>query len=362
MRITFILPGFFTSPSGGFKVVYEYANRLQDRGHRVRVVHPRNGEQQKGTTQFVKGHLWKYKQQLKHRPLVQWFNVRPHVDLLLVPDLREQFIPDAEVIIATAFDTAFPVDSYGVKKGRKFYLVQHYENWLGPEETVKATWRLPLHKIVISRWLYRLADEFGEIERTTYIPNGLDFSHFKITRPILERRIPRIGMLAHPNEIKGTQDGLEALKLAKEKIPALEAVLFGTTKRSDVIPVWARWIEYFHCPSPGQLLELYNSCQVFLHPSRFEGWGLPAAEAMACGCGLVSAANEGVYEFAVDGENALLAPIRQPELLAQRLIELLVNEDLRVRLAEAGHRGIQKFSWDRAVDSMEGVLFVPSVE
>jgi hypothetical protein len=42
MRITFILPMFLASPSGGFRIVYEYANRLQQRGHRVTLVHPRS--------------------------------------------------------------------------------------------------------------------------------------------------------------------------------------------------------------------------------------------------------------------------------------------------------------------------------
>ncbi len=353
MKITFVLPGYLASPSGGYKVVYEYANRLQARGHSVTVVHPRNEDTRQGAVEHLKSHLWKYKLQLKHRPLIPWFKLHPDVGLRLAPDLRERFIPDADAIFATAFSTAFHVNGYSASKGRKFYLIQSYETWQGPEERVKASWKLPLHKVVVSRWLLRIAQEMGEADKATHIPLGLDFSHLNITAPISGRLAPRVGMLAHLNEIKGTRDGVTALELAKKKLPALQAVLFGTHQRFNWFP---EWVEYVQLPSPTRLMELYNSCRVFLHPSWLEGWGLPAAEAMACGCALVAAANEGVHEFAVDGENALLAPIKQPDKLARRLVEILTDDDLRIRLAEAGHKQIQRFSWDNAVDSLERLL------
>jgi len=353
MQITFILPAFLATPSGGFKVVYEYANRLQARGHEIIVIHPRNEKSLRGAVEFVKGRLWKYKLQLKYNPLIPWFNLHPGIKLLLVPDLSERFIPDSECIFATAYNTAFYVNSYSLGKGRKFYLIQSYETWQGSENKVRASWKLPLNKVVISSWLLKISHELGEADRTTYIPLGLDFSQFKITVPIRDRKIPSVGMLAHPNKIKGTKDGLTALKIAKERIPALRATFFGTHERDTDVPAW---IDYVRTPSPKQLLDLYNSCQVFLHPSWIEGWGLPPAEAMACGCVLVASANEGVYEFAVEGKNAMLAPIKRPELLAEKLIEVIVNDDLRIGLAEAGHESIQRFTWDRAVDSLEYLL------
>ena len=345
---------YLATPAGGFKVVYEYANRLQERGHRVTLVHPRNEEAQNGAIELVKSQLWKYKLQLKQGPSIPWFDFHPEVRVLLVPDLREQFIPDADAIVATAFSTAFHVAGYRPRKGRKFYLIQGYETWQGPEERIKASWRLPLKKIVISRWLQNLVEgTTSRAHQVTHIPVGFDFSHFKVTAPIRERVAPRVGMLAAANRVKGTVDGLAALRLTKEQLPDLEAVLFGTEQRDSELP---NWIEYVRLPSPDELLDLYNSCQVFLHPSWTEGWGLPASEAMACGCALVATAHDGVKEFAVDGENALLAPVKQPEKLAQRLIEALSNDELRVMMAEAGHQQIQQFDWDRAVDAMERLL------
>jgi glycosyltransferase involved in cell wall biosynthesis len=144
-----------------------------------------------------------------------------------------------------------------------------------------------------------------------------------------------------------------ALTRVRQEIPTLEAVLFGTTPRPADVP---DWIEYQHSPSPSALVDLYNSCQVFLHPSHLEGWGLPAVEAMACGCALVAAHNEGVDDFAEDGVTALVVPIRAPERLAEAVTRLLTDDSLRHKLSTAGRERVAQFNWSVAVDLMEETL------
>src|SRR5262249_11286565 len=112
----------------------------------------------------------------------RWFSVRPEVKLTWVPSLREANIPYGDAIIATGWPTAEYVAGYSPKKGRKYYLLQHYETWWGPEPRVRATWQLPLHKIVIARWLEKIATDLGEL--ATYIPNGLNFEAFNCDVPV----------------------------------------------------------------------------------------------------------------------------------------------------------------------------------
>lgn len=343
---------YLNRPAGGFKVVYEYANHLQARGHRVTVVHPRSLDPLPGALQKLKSLLWPYKIKWQDRSVVPWLAMRPEVRLSLVADLGEQFIPNGDAIFATAYQTAFHVAGYGASKGRKFYLIQHHETWLGPEEEVNRTWRLPLHKIVISRWLMSLAREFGANGDVSYIPNGLDFSRFNLVTPITTRP-RRVAMLAHPFAWKGMADGLAALEMVRAQTPDLEAILFGASARPPELPTW---IEYVEHPTPDKLLALYNSCAVFLHTSWSEGWGLPPAEAMACGCALVAAANQGVQDYAEHEITALLAPIKQPEALARQLLRAVRDNALRLRIAEAGHQSIQRYTWERAVDAMEALL------
>lgn len=352
MKITFVLPMYLNVPSGGFKVVYEYANRLTALGHQVTVVHPRKLEASTGFIEAIKKRLWKSKQRLANRPLVSWVVMDAGVNLLLVTDLSEAHIPDADVVIATACETAFPVAVYAPRKGKKFSLVQAYETWNKSEEFVLASWKLPLHKIVISQHLFEIACELGEEHRTTRIPNGIDLANFQLRTPINERAL-RIGMLAHPNEAKGTRDGVQALEIVRQTRPDVQAVFFGTEPRLDLIP---DWIQYERQPATDKLVDLYNSCRIFLNPSWTEGWGLTSAEAMACGCALVSADNGGVNDFCVNGETGLIVPIKSPKLLAEGILELLANDELRMQLASAGHRNVQQFSWERAANSLLKVL------
>ena len=343
---------YLNVPSGGFKVVYKYANRLTALGHQVTVVHPRTLETSRGFIEAIKKRLWKSKQRLANCPLVSWVEVDAGVNLLLATDLSETNIPDANIVIATACETAFPVATYAGRKGKKFYLVQSYETWNRPEEFVLASWKLPLHKIVISRHLFEIARELGEGHRTTWIPNGIDLVNFQLRTPITKRDL-RIGMLAHPNEAKGTRDGVQAMEIVRRAHPDVQAVFFGTEPRLDLIP---DWIAYERQPATDKLVDLYNSCRIFLNPSWMEGWGLTSAEAMACGCALVSADNGGVNDFCVNGETGLIVPIKSPELLAEGILQLFANDELRVKLAVAGHRNTQQFTWERATTSLLEVL------
>ncbi|MDX2034602.1 MAG: glycosyltransferase family 4 protein [Blastocatellia bacterium] len=353
MKLTFILPMYLDVPSGGFKVVYEYANRLQGRGHRVTLIHPRTIERAPGVVDALKRVVWPHKIRWRNRPLVPWFPLRPEVEVRLVPDLGAASVPRGDAIIATAYETAFPVAGYPADRGRKFHLIQSYETWSGPEERVRASWRLPMRKIVVSRALLATAAELGVERDTMHIPIALDAAQFYVATPIEKRPAPRVSMVAHPNESKGMRDGLAALDMARAEVPELEAALFGTQPRDASIPAW---MEYLQLPAAERIRALHNSCRVFLHPSWSEGWGLPAAEAMACGCALVSADNGGVHEFAADEESALIAPIKSPSELARRIVRLLRDDDLRVRIARAGAERARAFSWERAVERMEEAL------
>ncbi len=330
-------------------MAYEYANRLTTRGHTVTLVHPwRTGP----VSQSLRERVHRMRTHFGARRGVPWFRLNEGVRYELVPSLDPGRFPDGDAIVATGWRTADPVSRAHPSKGAGLYLIQSYEIWDGQKERVDATWRLPLHKVVIASWLEELSAGFGESERTTVIPNGIDFDDFYVTTPI-ERRPKRVGMIWHHWEIKGMPEGIEALRRAQTRFPGLEIVLFGTRRAPRSLPIRAT---YLRSPTGGALRDLYNTCAIFLHTSRSEGWALPPAEAMACGCALVAAANEGVREYTLDGQNALHAPVGDAEALAHHLVSLLEDGRRREQLARSGHESIQAFTWDRAVDRFEQVL------
>ena len=183
LKITFLLPGSGHLPTGGSKVVYEYANRLCRRGHRVTLVHPALVAAQASALQAVRSAiLFVYRGTVREYRPKRWFPLESAIRTMWVPTLSSRFIPDGDVVLATAWATAEWVVDYPAEKGEKFYLIQSWETWAGPEDRVRATWKAPLKKIVIARWLRDVAREMG-IE-CTYIPNGIDFEQFGLDNPI----------------------------------------------------------------------------------------------------------------------------------------------------------------------------------
>lgn len=354
LKITFILPAAGHIPVGGFKIVYEYGNHLSKRGHQVTIVHPasllppgaaRGLQSLRSSARYVVRKLNK-----SYGP-EGWFTVDQSVRLMWVPSLSERHIPDGDVVIATAWQTAEWAAHYPASKGRRFYLIQHFENWDGVQERLQATWKAPLQKIVISKWLESIATELGE--DCVYIPNGLDFQRFRILNQIANRNSRKVMMLYHSASNKGSQDGLRALSIAHTEMPEIRAVLFGSSKAPAGLP---DWITYYRRPEQGVLCNLYNEASVFVAPSWTEGWGLPASEAMMCGAALAATDIGGHQEFAIHLQTALLSPPKNPAKLAEGILRLLSDEALRSKIAKAGHKFVQQFTWERSTDQMESLL------
>jgi glycosyltransferase involved in cell wall biosynthesis len=355
MKIVFILPQEGTQPIGGFKVVYEYANHLAKRGHKVHVVHLASA--------FPKGfhkrpkdlfHIFRYFSFAlrKNWKPDRWFSLDPAVEISWIPQLSKMFLPEADAYVATWWVTAEKLNTIRHLQGRKFYLLQHLETWSGPKEQIMATWKMPFEKIVIARWLEKIGSSIGE--SCHYIPNGLDFKKFGCDIAPETREPARIAMLFN-NRIgwKGSAEGLAAVCLLKNKYPELHAEFFGVYDRPADMP---SWITYHQEPAQDELRRIYNRAAVFLAPSHSEGWGLPPSEAMICGAAVVATDIGGHQEFCKDGETALLVPAKSPEQLAEAASKLIDDHSLRVRLAMQGRSNIQKFTWSAATDAFENIL------
>ncbi len=98
--------------------------------------------------------------------------------------------------------------------------------------------------------------------------------------------------------------------------------------------------------SAGELAALYRGAAVVVLPSLYEGFGLPAIEALSAGAPLVCSDIPALREVA--GDAALFAPPERPDLLAGQVRRVLTDAELRQRLAAAGRRRLEAFSWQAA--------------
>lgn len=344
MRLTFVLPGFVTVPMGGVKIVNEYANRLAARGHQVTLVYPLYVEP--APLSLLK-RLWSSPYDSKSR---LYYHPDPAVDVLVVRNLSDKYLPAGDALIACGWQTARAVAAAPHDCGRKYYFLQSFETYFQQTRRVIDTYHLPLTKIAISQWIL---DELQAISESGLGPlgNAIDPREFYLEEKM--QRAYDVLFFYHHRRIKGARTGLQVIKRLKTCYPSLKVCIVAPRQPIHRLP---KGCELIIRPSIPQLRQLYNSTKVLLYTSRWEGWGLPPMEAMACGCAVVAVANRGVREYLRNEENALLcAPDDPADLIAA--VEVLINEpSKREHLIRAGLETVQKYDWDTIVTKMESYL------
>jgi len=351
MKITFILPTI--GISGGVKAVFEFANYLHIRGHNVSVVYPLIPMGSRGKCYNFKNLIYEIMVAIKRLTQgnrVEWFNLK--ANLIRTPTLSEKFIPDADIVVATWWETAYYVNTYRNNKGKKFYLVQHYEIWGGPKEEVDKTYKLGLHNIVNSTWLKNILQNKLSAKVESLILHAPDLEDFYFENKNRNSNVIRILAPYRTQEWKGAEDGIKAFEIVKRKFTKTQFVMFGPYKGQDV----PKYVEFHEKPSNEKLREIYNSCDIFVFPSRQEGFGMPPMEAMACRLACVITNVGAVPEYTIHGETAIVVPPKQPEKLAQGVLYLLQDDRRRQRIAGAGNDYIKQFNWNKSTDQLEKIF------
>ncbi len=101
-----------------------------------------------------------------------------------------------------------------------------------------------------------------------------------------------------------------------------------------------------------------NNSAIFFTPSVGEGWALPPAEAMSCGCALVCTDIGGHADYAFDQRTALLCAPENITEMVEKMNQLITDTDLRLKLASNGHQFITStFNWDNSVQKMEECFY-----
>jgi len=204
--------------------------------------------------------------------------------------------------------------------------------------------------------------------RIVVIGNGVDHQHFRLIEdPIIIERVRKRYMLPSSyylfvgpySKKKNLQLIVEAYA-SEELLPDvfLPVVVVGDTRRNRLYTNTLSLIKQTHKEElfrflgfvpQGDMPALYASARALIYPSLYEGFGLPALEAMACGTPVI-ASNQSSIPEVVNGAALLIDPL-QPKSLIDALRKLN-NEHTRIDLIEKGLKRAQEFSWEKTADLM----------
>lgn len=345
MKINFFLPGLFKGIAGGYKVVYQYSNYLASKGHDVHIYYTlRNGENKKHIPKTIACFIRK----IPFYGYPRWYKLNENISQSAVRSFDKKYIRDADASVATDNSTAYPVYKLPEEKGKKFYLIQDYENWETKEQFLKDTYNLGMNNIVVSNWLKQIVDKSSKFE-SKLIANGIDMDIFKINTKIANRNPYSICMLYSHMKRKGCKYGLEIINKLKEKYPNLEVNMYSSDKKPKNIP---SWVNYTYRAKENEVVELLNKSSIFMCTSLVEGFGLPGLEAMSCGCALVTTDTLGVMEYA-NNDNAMISEPKDVHSMYENIEKLFSNNKFRIELAKKGNKEIQNRSLKLSQEKFE---------
>lgn len=100
--------------------------------------------------------------------------------------------------------------------------------------------------------------------------------------------------------------------------------------------------------SDEELVDLYNMADMYLYPSLYEGFGLPILEAQACGCPVLTSNVTSCPEVA--GDSAMIVNPYSTDEIAEAILKIFTDKNLREDLIKRGHENIKRFSWKKTAE------------
>lgn len=351
MRINFLLPA--ANPSGGVKVMAIYAERLRARGHTVTMV-----------GRPIPRPAWRYRLRLAMAGR-RWQPVRldHFAPRGLEPKILERFrpieardLPDADVSIASWWETVFMLSALPPEKGAKVHFVQHHEiHDHIPVHLSRGAHLLPMRRIAIAGWLVDvLARDYGQTA-VDLVANSVDPAQFHAP-PRGKQPVPTVGLFYSIKEFKGLEVSLAAIEAARRRVPDLRVLAFG---QDPIVPhrPLPRGARYTANPAQEAIREIYAGCDAYVFGSHSEGFGLPILEAMACRTPVVATRTGAAPDFIEEGVSGHVVDVGDAEALGARLADVVSLPDADWRaMSAAAHRRTTEYSWDDATDRFEAAL------
>jgi glycosyltransferase involved in cell wall biosynthesis len=243
-----------------------------------------------------------------------------------------------------------------IDAGRSPFMPEQRAQWIALET---RAYQNAAHIFTRGEFVRRsLIEDYGlPPERITSVGGGLNLDHLpEAPRRSLEKS-PEVLFIGKEFFRKGGDRLLEAFQIVHQVVPSARLIMLSAFPAKGMhVPEYVRWVE----PTWNRevVQRLYREADVFVLPSRLETWGDVFLEAMSFGLPCVGVQGDGREEMITDGVNGFVIPPDDPAVLAQVLVRLLQDPDLRARMGQEGRRRVEtQFTWDHVVRRM-----IPAIE
>jgi len=204
-------------------------------------------------------------------------------------------------------------------------------------------------------------------DKIIIIPNGIDIKKFdikyskdecreKLSLSLSEKIILYVGNL-EPR--KGLDILIRAMAIVVRVIKDVRLIVIGSGVMLDnlqklVIKLGlSQHVIFTGFAEDNKKLLYYKSADIFVLPSLYEIFGIVNLEAMACGLPIIATKVGGIPDIVEDGSNGLLVPYRNPKALADAIIYLLENDDVRKKMGKKSYCRVKEYSWENIVEKTE---------
>ena len=340
---------------GGTKVMIIHANALAGMGHAVRIVSPPPARPT--LRQRVRSllHFQKTSTYVHGRSYMTANGVE-HLVLDRHRAVGDADVPPGDVTIATWWETAEWVSKMRAGTGAKVYFIQGHEVFpYLPVERCRASYRLPMHKIVVAAWLRELMRaEYGD-DSVDVVPNAVDHQQF-FAVPRGKQPVPTVGFVYSTSDVKGLDLVLAAIVRLRSKYPSLRIVSFGSERPRGVFGL-PRSTQFWFCPQQDVIRDIYAQCDVWISGSRSEGFNLPVMEAMACRTPVVATRTGWPQEAIENGRNGILVNVDDVGAIVGGVDWLLSLDDAAWRgVSENAFTTVSQKSWRASTQQFEAAL------
>ncbi|HUI10191.1 MAG TPA: glycosyltransferase [Bacteroidota bacterium] len=330
--------------TGGNQTLLAQANALHDRGYRVTIV----------TRSATPG----------------WCEIRPEIIRVPASGPMWPWVPQSDAVISTYFMNTAELAS--VDSPVKIYFAQGDQFVFDGRCEARGAETRKLHALLkeMSRMSYLLPGVrfiansgalAARVEKAHgrkadgVLPVCVDLGLFTPLARSPQPGIPRLlvvgpddqGTELEPLAFKGIPDIRQALEQLRSQGERFTTVRISNTPRT----IFAGFPCEFHvAPPDAEKRRLYGSADILVYASHYDSCPRPPLEAMAAGAAVVCTSTEGALEYCRDGENALLVPVRRPDLLAEGIRRVMHDGTFRERIVRGGlataRSRPQKMEWD----------------